>query len=119
MVDLLPDFLPEHESRGESRQRERLPNGYKPMVVPGVMFDPRLCFDLALRLDRPEDIFKRYGYDESGMLDLAKNPLFQRMLKAYIDDVEENGITYRAKARIAAEALLTQAYEIATDAEAP
>jgi len=116
-TDLALQDLP--QSRDEARQLERLPNGYKPMVIPGITFDPRLCFDLALGLDPKQEIFERYGYDESGMLDLARNPLFQRMLKAYVDDVAENGITYRAKVRVQAEALLADAFEIATDPEAP
>lgn len=96
-----------------------MPNGYKPMSVAGMAFDPRLTFELALGLSAPDKIFERYGYDQNSALALAKNPVFQTVLKAYVDDVKEHGITFRAKARIQAEDLLAHSYEIATDAQAP
>jgi len=113
----VPGLLP--ESRDAIRQTERLPSGYKPLSMGGMTFDPRLCFELALKLEPPAEIFERYGYDESGALDLAKNPVFQRALKVYADDIADNGVSFRMKARVAAEDLLTHAYEIATDPEAP
>jgi hypothetical protein len=116
-MDDLPDIP--GPSRVEERQQARLPNGYKPLSVAGMTFDPRLTFELAVGLSAPDKIFERYGYDRDSALTLAKNPIFQRVLKAYVDDVKENGITFRAKARIQAEDLLTHSYEIATDPEAP
>jgi len=106
-------------SRGEARQLARLPNGYKPLEVPGITFDPRMCFDLALRVEDPAEIFTKYGYTQDQAVDLAKNQVFQRMLKFYVDDVAENGITYKTKVRVAAEALLVNAYEIAQDPDQP
>jgi hypothetical protein len=107
-------------SREEVRQLERMPDGYKPLVIPGVAFDPRLCFELALGLeDDKKLVFERFGYDLDAAVQLAKNPQFQRMLKFYKDDVEQNGITYKAKVRVQAEALLVDAYNIANDPEAP
>ena len=114
----LPDLL-DTTTQADVRQKERLPNGYKPMSVAGMSFDPRLTFELALGLSAPDKIFERYGYDQDSALALAKNHVFQAMLKAYVDDVKEHGLTFRAKARVQAEDLLAHSYEIATDSQAP
>lgn len=114
------DDLPElFESRSEQRQQARLPDGYKPLQFPGMDFDPRLTFELALQLDPATEVFARHGYDEARAVKLAGNPVFQRALKAYVEDVKTHGVTFKQKARVMAEDLLTHAYEIATDAEAP
>jgi hypothetical protein len=116
----LPDILnTDTLSRADERQQARLPNGYKPLSVAGMTFDPRLTFELALGLSASDKIFERYGYDQDSALALAKNPIFQAAYKAYVDDVKEHGITFRAKARIQAEDLLAHSYEIATDTQAP
>jgi hypothetical protein len=105
-------------SRDELRQAERLPSGYKPLNG-NFGFDPRLCFELALRMDPPDHVFQKYGYEGQAMIELAKNPTFQKVLKAYVDDINDNGLSFKAKARVAAEDLLIHAYEIATDPEQP
>lgn len=115
-MDDLPDLI---ESRAEQRQQARLPDGYKPMQMPGMEFDPRLTFELALQLDPAEAVFARHGYTEERAVQLAANPVFQKVLKAYLEDVKTHGVTFKQKARVMAEDLLTHAYEIATDAEAP
>lgn len=106
-------------SREVLRQQDRLPSGYKPMSIPGMSFDPRLAFELALRIDPPEEVFNRYGVDAEQAVTLLANPTFAKVLKAYADDVREHGLSFRNKARIQAEDLLVHSYEIATDAEQP
>jgi hypothetical protein len=106
-------------SRPELRQKERLPNGYKDIALAGMTFDPRLTFELALGLDDSGAIFARYGYDHEAAIKLIKQPVFQHVLKAYVDDVKENGLTYKNKAKLQAEVLLVDAFEIARDPEAP
>lgn len=116
MNDLITD---EPMSRADERQQARLPDGYKPMKIPGMEFDPRLTFDLALGLNPAQEIFAQYGYTQEEAVNLAQSPVFQTALKAYVEDVKAHGITFKARARVMAEALLANAYEIATDAEAP
>ena len=106
-------------SRADQRQQQRLPDGFKPMVVPGIDFDPRLAFDLALQLNPSEEVFAQYGYTTDEAFKLAQSPVFQKVLKAYVEDVKAHGITFKARARVMAEALLPEVYEIATDPEAP
>lgn len=113
--------LPEQEyiSRAEQRQQTRLPDGYKPLQLPGMEFDPRLTFDLALQMDPAEKIFERYGYTGEQAVSLMGSPVFQKVLKAYVEDVRAHGITFKQRARVMAETLLANAYEIAVDPEAP
>lgn len=113
--------LPEQEyiSRAEQRQQARMPDGYKPLQLPGMEFDPRLTFDLALQMDPAEAVFERYGYDQEDAVKLMGSPVFQMALKAYVEDVRAHGVSFKQRARVMAEALLPHAFEIATDPEAP
>lgn len=106
-------------SRAEQRQQARLPDGYKPLIVPGADFDPRLTFELALQMDPAQEVFARYGYTQEQAVKLAGNPVFQQALKAYVEDVKAHGITFKQKARVIAESMLVNAVEIMSDPEAP
>lgn len=95
----------------ESRRQARiaaLPEVYKTQ-------HERLAYELAMGLDDSADIFQRHGYGRDDALALLELPEFAKLLDRISREVRENGITFRAKARVMAEDLLQHGYEIATD----
>ena len=105
MSDELPELI------AEQRQAERLaalPTAYKTQ-------HERLAYELALKLDESPVIFQRHGYDAGQALALIETPEFSKLLERVAKDVREQGLTFRAKARVMAEDLLQHGYEIATD----
>jgi len=79
----------------------------------------RLAYELALKLEEPGAIFARHGYDREQAVELLHQPGFGDLLERVSKEVREQGVTFRAKARIMAEDLLQDGYEIATDELAP
>lgn len=106
-------------SFSDKRQADRLPGGFVASDLTKGPFDPRLAWDLAMQMDPAGDVFRRYGVDEAGAADLLRMPLFVDTLRRFRREIEKNGTSFRAKARVMAEDLLAHSYLMATDAEAP
>lgn len=79
-----------------------------------VAFDPRLAWELALGTEPPVEVFKRYGYTEAEAAALSQSPLFQQATTRLQKEVQSEGMTFRQKARMLAEALLPHLYDDAT-----
>jgi len=75
----------------------------------------RLAYELALNLAPPEEVFGRYGLDRDQAVALLSTPGFAKLLDRVTKDVEQNGLSFKAKARAQAEELLTESFSIATD----
>lgn len=76
----------------------------------------RLCFDIALRLegsgeDLP-DILSRHSVSASDLAAFSKDPVFDKKVRHYRDEIREKGITFRLKARAQAEELLTTSWSL-------
>lgn len=76
----------------------------------------RLCFDIALRLegsgeDMPE-ILSRHSVSALELSEFSKDPVFDKKVKHYRDEIREKGITFRLKARAQAEELLTTSWSL-------
>jgi hypothetical protein len=76
----------------------------------------RLAFDLALALEGSgetmDEIKERHGVTASGMLVFNRDPVFLKRVEHYRDDIRENGITFKLKARAQAEELLTTSWTL-------
>ncbi len=82
----------------------------------------RLCYEIVLAKTIGEDegmAFTRNGYTPEQALALLQSPGFAALLDRTAKDLHENGLTFRAKARSMAEALLETTFEIATDPTQP
>lgn len=82
-------------------------------------WDPRLVLDLALGIEALEDILPRYALTLEEYGALVDSPLFRRELALAERDLRENGLPFRAKARIQAEAYLEVLDELVYDASTP
>jgi len=79
----------------------------------------RLPFDLALQVYDDEEVFQRHGITPERALKLINTPAFVNSIKVWREFVTKEGISFKTKARMAAEDLLMQAYVIATDPTIP
>lgn len=82
-------------------------------------FDPRLPYELALEMATPEATFAKYGYTTDEAATLLARKDFVTSLKRYRDEIVASGAGFKLKAKVQAEALLLDSYQIATDPEAP
>ena len=79
----------------------------------------RLACELAMKLEKSEEIFARYGYTAEQALELMDSQSFADTLARVGDEIKKNGISFRTKARAIAEDLLPHAYDMATDPYQP
>ena len=118
--DAYGEMHPENPSAREARRlAERLPAGYKPTSGAELTFDPRIAYEIALGVDQPGAVFEKYGMVEEQATALAANPAFMATVAKYQEEVLASGVSFKLKAKIQAEDLLTHSYLIATDPEAP
>lgn len=105
--------------RDARRLAERLPDGYKPETAADMTFDPRIAYEIALGIDKPAGVFEKYGYSHERAAALVAVPVFIATIKKYQEEILAGGISFKLKAKIQAEDLLSHSYIIATDPEAP
>jgi len=103
----------------ERQRNTPLGLAYKPQDATELSFDTRLAFELALRLEPAQEVFERYGVAPSDALALLDNPTFQKALRDYHQQITDEGVSFRMKARLQAEDLLRHSYQIAIDSEQP
>ena len=101
----------------DKRQESRLPADY--VAKPAAGFDPRLAYELALEMDTPTGTFERYGYGIDEATRIMAMPGFIATVRKYRDEIVGTGVSFRLKAKVQAEDLLTHSYEMATDPEVP
>ena len=107
------------DTREARRLSERLPDGYKPVTAAEMSFDPRIAYEVALGIDEPEKVIAKYGLTEEQAAALALTPAFVATVAKYKEEVMAGGVSFKLKAKIQAEDLLSHSYLIATDPEAP
>lgn len=101
------------------KQAVTLPAGYEKRSASEMTFDPRLAYELALDMDKPLEVFARYGYDEPAARAMLLQKVFVTTVKKYKDEIVEGGISFKLKAKIQAEDLLTHSYSLAVDPTTP
>jgi len=101
------------------RQSEHLPPGYKARPVGTMSFDPRLAYEIALDIEDPVTVFARYNYEEDAAVALLNDSVFKKTVANYRNEIQTSGISFKLKAKIQAEDLLTHSYQLATDPDVP
>lgn len=94
----------------ETRNTERLRTISKQFGWPS-----RLPFDLAMDMAPAGEVFADHGISDEDALKLLQHAVFVRTVKEYKEIIAADGLSFKAKARIAAEALIPDAYNLATD----
>lgn len=79
-------------------------------------WDDAFVFDVALRLEGSgediEEILSRHGKTADELKALSHDKLFNKKLRAFREDIKENGTTFKLKARTQAEALLSTSWDL-------
>jgi len=83
---------------------------FKPLTPIEASFDPRLAFEIALGNEEPEDIYPRYGLTYNNWMSLIMQPTFKQAVVQHQNEIIENGISYRLKAKVQSEAYLKDAH---------
>lgn len=78
-------------------------------------WDPRLILDLAMGISSVDEILHRHAVTDEAYRALCDNTHFRRELAVARKDFQENGITFKAKAKIQAESYLPVVDEIIND----
>lgn len=92
------------------------------LAVTGVQsarVDPKLVFEIAMGVERPMVLFKRYGYTEDQALALTSNELFNRQVESKASELKAQGLIFKVKAALAAEDIMEDVYVGAKDPETP
>lgn len=110
------ETLAQREAR---RLRHRLPEGYEPRSGADLTFNPLIAYELALGVSSASAVFAKYGLTLEEAKRLIGLPHFLQTIREYKDELTSKGVTFRLKAKIQAEDLLTHSYVLATDPEVP
>lgn len=79
---------------------------YQPLIPSEAAFDSRLIFEVALGFKPYTEIYPRYNLTEIDWLRISRQPSFRNAVIKKQDEIAEEGISYRLKARTQAEAYL-------------
>jgi hypothetical protein len=78
---------------------------------------PMLPVELAMHIDTAPAICEAYGIDRERFIELTNDPLFVAAYNTAKDELRKDGMSFRIKAKLQAEALLAKSWAIihATD----
>lgn len=110
------ETLAQREAR---RLAHRMPEGYEPRSGADLTFNPVIAYELALGVTTPAGVFQKHGVPLEEAKRLIALPHFIQTIKEYKEELTTKGVTFRLKAKIQAEDLLTHSYVLATDPEVP
>jgi len=65
--------------------------------------------------DDVNDILQRYQISPNRYIELTRSPVFLKELQKYREDIRDNGLTFKVKARVMAEQLLPKTYSMIYD----
>lgn len=82
-------------------------------------WNDRLCFDIALRLEGSgedlTEILQRHKVTPTELMEFSHDPVFDKKVRSFRDDIRDKGLTFRLKARAQAEDLLTTSWTLIHD----
>lgn len=93
-----------------------------PTHTSSTRWSPRLAFDVALQLlDSAsfdlDEILQFHKITEPDLLVIAADPVFQRQVQAYKEEIRDKGLTFRTKARILSDELLKTSWGLIHDVD--
>lgn len=76
------------------------------------VWSPRMAFDMAMGEEDTDVLCERYALGEEAFNRILAHPAFRKEVSAFMKDVRENGVTFKAKVRAQAEEYLEVVDEI-------
>ena len=80
---------------------------------------PTLPVELALREHTPQELCEGYGIDAERWAQLRADPAFQAAVARYVEMLKQDGMTFKLKAQLQSEALLTESWRIIHNPDIP
>lgn len=84
----------------------------KPFDPAALGFDPMLPIELAMKTAPVPEICAAYGIDKDGLIKLTQDPLFVQAYNGAREMLQKDGMSFRLKARMQAEALLKKSWAL-------
>lgn len=78
-------------------------------------YPPTLPLELALAESPVKAICENYGLTKQDYLDLRDDPNFVAAVQGYLDELQKEGMSFKLKARLQAEAMLQQSWKMVHD----
>jgi len=91
----------------------------KPFNPAELGFPPMLPIELAMRTASVPEICAAYDIDKNQLLELIENPLFIQAYKVAQEMLQKDGMSFRIKAKLQAEALLKESWRMIHSTETP
>lgn len=104
---------------GAQRARIEAATGEPHRSPEDLTFPPKLAFEVALDIEELEVLFARYGLQGEEAVALAGSSVFAAKVREYKTEIVESGVSFRLKAKLQAEDLLTTSYHLARDPLVP
>jgi hypothetical protein len=82
-------------------------------------FPATLPFELAMRVAAKEEILAAYNIGPQEWEQLRIDPLFRAAVKKAAEEVQKDGVSYRMKAKLQAEALLETSWQLIHHKDTP
>jgi hypothetical protein len=76
-------------------------------------FPPMLPYELAMKVDTPANICRAYGLTKAEFTDLIGHPIFIKSYQEAVEALKVEGMSFKVKARLQAEAYLDTAFSMA------
>jgi hypothetical protein len=96
-----------------------VPDTHVPFDPAKLGFPPMLPFELAMRIDSVPNICKAYGIDKDDFAELIDNPLFVAAYEHAREELQKDGVSFRIKAKLQAEALLAKSWALIHSPDTP
>ena len=84
----------------------------KPMDPSELGFPPTLPLELALKEKSPKELCKAYKINEEEWELLRHNKVFVDTVAGYVEELKQEGMSFRLKARMQAEILLATSFKL-------
>ena len=113
----------EYEDEIDERENDRaletnvLMSAYKPPIADPtqIWWPPTLALEIALGAHPIKTICEAHNLSRDQWNELRKNEQFRDEVVAYTDELRKDGMTFKMKARLQSEALLTTAWNMIHD----
>ena len=93
--------------------------GIKPLDPSDIGYPPLLPVELALRVGSVQEVCAAYGIERAEWDALRQDPVFIEHLRRCVEEVKKDGVSYKLKARLQAEAQLKTCWNIVHDKDTP
>ena len=98
------------------RKASTLPDVLDPSIIG---FPPMLVFEMAMNTGPIDELFEEYGLNVDDYERLKGDPIFINALRVAKEQLQEEGMSFKIKAKLQAEELLKESWSMIKDQRTP